>query len=76
MERYFFSLCLISLLMGCGANNTPPQVASPGLKFLNSGAALLQSRPPVDAMSAYLDGFHFYNGDKNGKWKRTITSPS
>lgn len=30
MERYFFSLCLISLLMGCGANNTPPQVASPG----------------------------------------------
>jgi hypothetical protein len=22
----------------------------------------LQSRPPIDALNAYLDGFHFYNG--------------
>ena len=29
---------------------------------LDAGAALLQSRPPIDALNAYLNGFHFYNG--------------
>lgn len=61
------------LLSGCGANNTPAQVATPGsptsakMKGLEAGASLMQSRPPIDAISAYLDGFHFYNGDKNGQ---------
>ncbi len=32
-----------------------------------TGAAAIQSRPPVDAISTYLDGFHFYSGDKNGQ---------
>jgi len=31
-------------------------------KALEAGAAVLQDRPPVDAINAYLDGFHFYNG--------------
>ncbi|MDH2067295.1 OBAP family protein [Pantoea sp. GD03673] len=61
------------LLTGCGANNTPPQVQSPGapasssLKVLEKGASVMQSRPPIDAINTYLDGFHFYNGDKNGQ---------
>ncbi|UYM55538.1 OBAP family protein [Leclercia adecarboxylata] len=63
----------ILLLVGCGANNTPPQVPVPGkttsttLSTLEKGAQVIQSRPPVEAISAYLDGFHFYNGDKNGQ---------
>lgn len=24
---------------------------------------MLQDKPPIDALNAYLDGFHFYNGD-------------
>jgi hypothetical protein len=37
------------------------------MRTLETGAQMIQSRPPVDAISAYLDGFHFYNGDKNGQ---------
>lgn len=37
------------------------------LRTLETGAAAIQSRPPVDAISTYLDGFHFYSGDKNGQ---------
>lgn len=61
------------LLTGCGASNTPAQVKSPGaptsssLKVLETGASVMQSRPPIDAINTYLDGFHFYNGDKNGQ---------
>ncbi|AXF64351.1 MULTISPECIES: OBAP family protein [unclassified Leclercia] len=63
----------IVLLVGCGANNTPPQAPVPGkstsatLSTLETGAQVIQSRPPIDAISAYLDGFHFYSGDKNGQ---------
>lgn len=61
------------MLVGCGANNTPPQTPIPGektsatLSTLETGAQVIQSRPPIDAISAYLDGFHFYSGDKNGQ---------
>jgi hypothetical protein len=60
-------------LGGCNANNSPAKVNSPGapasasLKLLDTGADVLQSRPPIDAINAYLDGFHFYNGDQNGQ---------
>ncbi|MGP3591651.1 OBAP family protein [Vagococcus sp. WN89Y] len=58
---------------GCGANNTPPNAPTAGdktstkLRTLDAGAALLQSRPPIDAINTYLDGFHFYSGDKDGQ---------
>ncbi|MGY5956825.1 OBAP family protein [Kosakonia sp. BK9b] len=68
------SLVLTSfVLTGCGANNTPPKTPVPGaqtsgqLRTLETGAQIIQSRPPVEAISAYLDGFHFYSGDKNGQ---------
>jgi len=31
-------------------------------RLLEAGAAALQSQPPIAALNAYLDGFHFYNG--------------
>lgn len=58
---------------GCGANNTPPKAptagekTSPTMRTLETGAAVLQSRPPIDAINTYLDGFHFYSGDKDGQ---------
>jgi hypothetical protein len=61
------SLCS-SLLSGCAGNNTPSAVTAPGAPVkplttaLNVGANALQSRPPIDALNAYLDGFHFYSG--------------
>ncbi len=65
---YAFSLTLLAALAGCAGNNSASNVIAPGadksptLKTLDAGAALLQSRPPVEALNAYLDGFHFYNG--------------
>lgn len=52
----------------CGGNDTPSPVTAPGApeaaktKTLEAGAAALQDRPPIEAMNAYLDGFHFYSG--------------
>lgn len=62
-------LSTLLLLAACGADNSPSQVTSPGeaerarTAALEAGAALLQDKPPVDALNAYLDGFHFYSGD-------------
>lgn len=69
-------LCIaasVALLTACGANTTPPKTPIPGketsasLRTLEAGAEVIQSRPPIEAISAYLDGFHFYSGDKNGQ---------
>jgi len=62
-------LALCFALAGCGGNNTPSKVEAPGgdektgTKVLDAGAQALQSKPPIDAINAYLDGFHFYNGN-------------
>lgn len=40
----------------------PGKPTTPSTRTLEAGAALLQSRAPVEALNAYLDGFHFYNG--------------
>lgn len=59
---------LALMLTACGGADTPSKVQAPGAeesaktKALDAGAAVLQNRPPVEALNAYLDGFHFYNG--------------
>lgn len=56
------------LMLACGGSNTASNVDAPGAKeaaktkVLESGAAVLQNKPPIQAINAYLDGFHFYNG--------------
>ncbi|WP_039056519.1 OBAP family protein [Enterobacter sp. Bisph1] len=71
--RLALTLLIPLALVGCGANNSGPQSAIPGdktsakMKTLETGAALMQSRPPIEAISTYLDGFHFYNGNKKGQ---------
>lgn len=55
-------------LAGCGGGDTDSPVDVPGqsesakTQVLDAGAAVLQDRPPIEAINAYLDGFHFYNG--------------
>lgn len=54
-------------LCGCHGGDTHSNVKSPGrqtrtgTQVLATGAAILQSQPPIRAINAYLDGFHFYN---------------
>lgn len=63
-------LCISALLAaGCtgeagppAANPLPGEPASLTTRALDAGAALLQDKPPIDAINAYLDGFHFYSG--------------
>jgi hypothetical protein len=61
------------LVGACGSGNTPSNVQSPGAEqtvktsALEAGAALLQDKPPIEAINAYLDGFHFYSGNLQGQ---------
>jgi hypothetical protein len=63
-------LCITALLAGgCTGerdpSSSPPVPGEPvtlTTRVLDAGAALLQDKPPIDAINAYLDGFHFYNG--------------
>ena len=62
------TLAICLAFAGCGGDNSLSPVRSPGdsrtagTAALEAGAAVLQDKPPVDAINAYLDGFHFYNG--------------
>lgn len=47
-----------------GSSVRPPGEETSGkTQALEIGAALLQSKPPIQALNAYLNGFHFYNGN-------------
>lgn len=64
-------LGLAIALASCGDKQTESSVTAPGqpeavkTKVLEAGAAALQNKPPIEALNAYLDGFHFYNGRQN-----------
>lgn len=67
-KNLFVAICL-SMMLGCGGNNTESNVDAPGAdksaksNVLDAGADLIQSAPPLKKINAYLDGFHFYNGN-------------
>ncbi|HEY8370116.1 MAG TPA: OBAP family protein [Thermodesulfobacteriota bacterium] len=50
-------------------DNSPSHVHAPGsptpprMRLLEAGARALQSRAPIAAINAYLDGFHFRSGE-------------
>lgn len=70
--RLFLVTCLLTLA-ACGGENTDSKVSSPGgeetakTKALETGADLMQDKTPVRQLNAYMDGFHFYNGDMKGQ---------
>lgn len=69
MLRILFLLFIAITFFACGGNNTASPVTAPGAeksgtsKALNTGAQLLQSKSPLKKIDAYLNGFHFYNGN-------------
>ncbi len=74
-RQHILSLLSITLILfsGCGGGNTPSQVNAPGEektpkdRILNAGANLLQDKAPLKKFDAYLDGFHFYNGNMDAQ---------
>ncbi len=65
--------CLVWVVGGCSGGETPSPVTPPGNEksprtaLLEAGAAALQTQAPIRAINAYLDGFHFYDGDMQGQ---------
>jgi hypothetical protein len=72
MRLILFSL-FITVVAACGGRNTPSDVTAPGAdkkagtKALETGAAVLQDKTPLQSFNTYLDGFHFYNGNMNAQ---------
>jgi hypothetical protein len=56
------------LLAACKGGDSGSAVQAPGADksarttTLEGGAAVMQRMPPIGAINAYLDGFHFYSG--------------
>jgi hypothetical protein len=73
MKPSLVLLTAASLFVSCGGDNTKSNVEVPGAdkdvktKTLETGADLLQSKGPLKKINAYLDGFHFYNGNINAQ---------
>jgi len=71
--RQLLVLSSTVLLAACGQHNTASYIDAAGApksaetRTLEVGAKLLQGKAPLNAVSAYLNGFHFYNGDMNGQ---------
>ena len=69
MVRSLIILWIATVLSACGGKNTDTNVEAPGAdksnesKALEIGADLLQDKSPLKTFNAYLDGFHFYNGN-------------
>ncbi|WP_186332298.1 OBAP family protein [Bordetella genomosp. 13] len=68
MKRRYVAAAALLCLAACKDRDTESPVAAPGedkkagTAVLETGAEVLQDKPPIDAINAYLDGFHFYNG--------------
>jgi len=73
MRRLLFTAAL-ALALGstaCGGGNTPPQGGEPGpgaprrgkTAALETGAALMQAKAPVEKIAMYLNGFHAAKDD-------------
>jgi len=72
--KTILSIAIMTIgLASCGGNNTKSNVEAPGAekdsksKILEVGADLLQNKGPLKKINAYLDGFHFYNGNINAQ---------
>lgn len=72
-SKTFLAVALALALASCGGDNTASNVESPGRKLtantkvLEVGADVLQNKAPIEAINAYLDGFHFYSGNIQGQ---------
>jgi hypothetical protein len=69
VDRRLVVISVLTALAGCGGENSGSSVPAPGqpesakTKALETGADLMQDKAPVRVLNAYLDGFHFSNGD-------------
>lgn len=71
LSSFYLSMAFLSA--ACGGKNTASHVEAPGDektavdKALTVGADVLQNKTPLRKFDAYLNGFHFYNGNLNAQ---------
>jgi hypothetical protein len=64
---------ILAFLTACDRGNSPSNVAAAGgtetpkTTVLEAGADVLQSKAPLRELDAYLDGFHFKDGDMRAR---------
>jgi hypothetical protein len=64
---------LASLVCACSEHNSGSNVAAPGAeettktRLLEAGASAMQDKVPLQALDAYMNGFHFYSGNMAGQ---------
>jgi hypothetical protein len=71
VRRRLLAIAVVPLVVACGGNDTAPQGDStaPGAErtaktaTLESGAAVLQDKTPIEQIALYLDGFHAAKAD-------------
>jgi hypothetical protein len=72
VRRSYLLLAALAIF-SCGDKNSDSQVEAPGEDkssktiALETGADILQGKSPLKKINAYLDGFHFYNGNINAQ---------
>lgn len=54
----FVLLCVLGALGACERDQKPPKT-----EVIEAGAEVLQGEAPIRAITTYLDGVHFYNGE-------------
>jgi hypothetical protein len=73
MRAFMLCAAMVCGITGCNRSRTESNVDAPGAdksvktSALEAGAGALQTQPPIGAINAYLDGFHFYSGHMNGQ---------
>ncbi|MGZ8551293.1 MAG: OBAP family protein [Chitinophagaceae bacterium] len=73
MKQFIIASAIVLGAASCGGDNTQSNVEAPGAdkdaksKMLEAGADLLQDKSPLKKINAYLNGFHFYNGNPNAQ---------
>jgi hypothetical protein len=66
-------LLLATLTCACSEKRAESNVAAPGgeettkTRLLEAGASALQDKVPLQSLDAYMNGFHFYNGNMAGQ---------
>ena len=73
MKLVILLLAVSALLAACGGKNSSSNVKAPGAeetmktRTLEAGADLMQNKSPLRTLNAYMDGFHFYNGNMHAQ---------
>lgn len=72
-HSFLTPMLLATLICACGQDKSASKVEAPGAeettktRLLEAGASAMQDKAPLQSLDAYMNGFHFYNGNMQGQ---------